>query len=305
MKYIIICGPTCSGKTGLGVELALRYNGEVISADSRQIYKHTSIGTAKPKPEECAGIKHHLIDFLELSDKFSAYKFAELARELIEDITARGKLPLIVGGTGLYLKALTEGLFKSPQPNYKYRAELETINRKDGTETLYGMLVEIDPEAAESIKMQDTTRIIRALEVYKLTGRPISEMQKTGEYIPVGNPLWLGLMPERKILYKRINKRVDDMINGSFEQEVLQLKPFLDIVRKKKMVGYIDMINYLFDKMITRQEAVEKVKQHHRNYAKRQITWFRKVNGINWFDSCQNNFIEKVYTICDRYLKKA
>jgi len=224
---------------------------------------------------------------------------------LIENITASGKLPIVVGGTGLYLKALTKGLFKSPQPDYKYRKKLETISSKNGSETLYRMLTEIDPEAAEKIDKQDTTRIIRALEIYKLTGKPISEMQKTGEYIRVGNPLWLGLLPERKILYNRINKRVDDMIDEGFEQEVLQLKPFLDTVRKKKMVGYTDMISYLFDNMITRQEAIDKVKQHHRNYAKRQITWFRKVNGICWFDSSLDGFTEKVINICDRYLKKA
>ena len=305
MKYIIVCGPTCSGKTSLGVDLALYYNGEIINADSRQIYKHTTIGTAKPKPEDCRGIKHHLIDFLELYENFSAYKFAIMANKLLNYIKDIGKLPIVVGGTGLYLKALTEGLFKSPEPDEMYRRELEMISRKSGPETLHMMLSEIDPEAAESIKPKDEVRLIRALEIYKLTGKPISKLKRTGEYITTGESLWLGLSPPRKTLYQRINGRVDDMIDMGFEQEVISLKPYLDIVRKKKMVGYIDMIDYLFDKKINRQQAIDKVKQHHRNYAKRQMTWFRKVNKIHWFDPTQPDYLNEIYNNCDNFLKKA
>jgi tRNA dimethylallyltransferase len=148
MKYIIVCGPTCSGKTSLGVKLALRFNGEIIGADSRQIYKHADIGTAKPESRELRGIKYHLIDFLELHEDFSAYKFAELAKTLLVQIFEQRKTPIVVGGTGLYLKALTEGLFKSPEPDIAYRRELENIGRKSGSGKLHEMLSEIDPEAA-------------------------------------------------------------------------------------------------------------------------------------------------------------
>jgi len=304
MKYIIVCGPTGSGKTSLGIQIALRYNGEVINADSRQIYKHTNIGTAKPTPDECLRVKHHLIDILELHEKFSAFRFASLAKDLINDITDRNKLPIIVGGTGLYLKAITEGLFKAPEPDEEYRRELEQICQQDGPEKLHRMLAVIDPASAEKINPRHSSRLIRAIEIYKLTGKPISEIQKNGDYRKTGKPLWLGLMPARDILYNRINKRVDDMIDAGFEQEVLNLKPFLDVLRKKKMVGYNDMISYLFDKNIDKDQTINKIKQRHRNYAKRQITWFRKVKNIRWFDPTKKDYANIIYKICDKYLKK-
>jgi tRNA dimethylallyltransferase len=305
MKYIIVCGPTCSGKTELGIQLALRYNGEIINADSKQIYKQTSIGTAKPGLAEMQGIKHHLFDILDIDDDFSAFKFAELAGQLIEDISKQGKLAIVVGGTGLYLKALTEGIFKSPEPDKEYRAKLEKIAKKEGSNKLHEMLADIDPEAAAKIKPRDKIRLVRALEAYKSTGRPISELQKTGEYRKIGKPLWIGISTDRKSLYEKINKRVDKMIDSGFEREVLALKPYLDTIRKKKMIGYTDMISYLFDKEITRTEAIEKMKQHHRNYAKRQITWFRKIDFINWFDPQSGDYYQNLFSICNNYLKSS
>jgi len=305
MKYIIVCGPTCSGKTDLGLQLALRYNGEIINADSKQIYRQTSIGTAKPSLKSRQGIKHHLFDILDVDQDFSAFKFAELAGKLIDDISRRGKLAIVVGGTGLYLKALTEGIFRSPEPDKEYRAKLERITDKDNPRKLHDMLKAIDPQAAAKIKPRDQIRLIRALETFKTTGKPISELQEKGEYIKIGKPLWIGLAPPRKTLYERINKRVDKMIEAGFEQEVLLLEPHLDAIRKKKMLGYIDMISYLFDKNITRTEAIDRIKQHHRNYAKRQMTWFRKVDIINWFDPSDDDFMKKLLNICDNYLKSA
>jgi len=305
MKYIIVCGPTCSGKTQLGVQLALRYNGEIINADSKQIYRQTSIGTAKPSLKEQQGIIHHLFNLLNLDEDFSAFKFAELAGELIEDISNRGKLAIVVGGTGLYLKALTEGIFKSPDPDKKYRAKLEQIASREGPEKLHEMLNAIDSEAATRIKPRDKIRLIRALEAFKATAKPISELQKTGKYKKIGKPLWIGIAIPRKTLYEKINKRVDKMIESGFEEEVLFLKPYLEAVRKKKMIGYIDMISYLIDKNITRATAVEKIKQHHRNYAKRQMTWFRKIDIINWFDPLKVDFEQKLLGICDNYLKNS
>jgi tRNA dimethylallyltransferase len=306
MKYIIICGPTCTGKTGLGVELALRYDGEIINADSRQIYKHTRIGTARPTEGEMKGIRHHLFAFLELSVNFSAYQYAEMARAVLHDISRRGKLPIVVGGTGLYLKALTEGIFKTPSPDKAYRNELEVIAQKSGSERLHSMLSKIDPDSASRIKTNDRVRLIRALEIFKQTGRLIRHLQKSGEYIkPSGNPKWIGLVYNREELYQKINARVDNMIERGFEQELLDLKPFIGYIRGRKMIGYSDMIAYLYDRLLTREQAIEKVKQHHRNYAKRQLTWFKRVDNVNWFNLSQGDRRDEIYRLCDKYLKKA
>jgi tRNA dimethylallyltransferase len=304
MKYIIVCGPTCSGKTGLGINLARKYAGEIIGADSRQIYKHIDIGTAKPKPEEYDGLKYHLIDCIELDEDFSAYRFAEHARQLIKSVLGKGKLPIVVGGTGLYLKALTEGLFEGPQADLEYRSRLEKQADDEGIENLHKQLAKVDSQAAAKITPKDRQRIIRALEIHHLTGKPISQLQNEGRTGNWGEPLWIGLNPPRNLLYDNINQRVDQMLNSGWEQELLGLEPWVGILRKKKMVGYNDLIEYLFDKKISRLEAIERVKQHHRNYAKRQMTWFRKVDGINWFNPLAVGFLSKVNEICDEYLKR-
>jgi tRNA dimethylallyltransferase len=305
MKYIIICGPTCSGKSGLGINLARKYDGEIIGADSRQIYKHINIGTAKPKPEEYAGLKHHLIDCIELNEDFSAFRFAELARDLIKAVWEKGRLPIVVGGTGLYLKALTEGLFEGPQADLEYRSRLEMQADIEGIENLHKQLAKVDSQAAARITPKDRQRIIRALEIHHLTGKPISKLQKDGKTGNWGEPLWIGLNPPRNLLYDNINERVEQMLNTGWEQELLDLEPEVGLLRKKKVVGYNDLIEYLFDKKTTRLEAIERVKQHHRNYAKRQMTWFRKVDGVNWFNPLAGGFLSKVYEICDEYLKRA
>lgn len=305
MKYIIICGPTCSGKTGLGINLARKYNGEIIGADSRQIYKHISIGTAKPRPDEYSGLKYHLIDLIELYEDFTAYRFAELARELIISVLEKRITPIVVGGTGLYLKALTEGLFEGPPADLKYRKNLDEIVIHKGIEFLHKRLADIDPEAAIRIKPRDRQRIIRALEIHHLTGKPISSHQKQGKTGIWGEPLWIGLNPPRNLLYDNINMRVEQMMNNGWERELLELEPWVGILRKKKVVGYNDLIEYLYDKKIGREEAIERVKQHHRNYAKRQMTWFRKVDSINWFNPLAERFLSKVNEICDDYLKRA
>ena len=306
MKFIIVCGPTCTGKTSLGIKLANRYNGEIVNADSRQIYKYTTIGTAKPSEAELTQAKHHLFDFLELSEVFSAYQYAELAREVMLKLEREGKLPIVVGGTGLYLKALTEGIFKAPEPDEAYRESLEEIASKFGTEKLREMLALVDPESAEQIKPRDKIRLIRALEVHHQTGSTITELKNTGEYLPsLGEPLWLGLNYNRGELYEKINLRVDKMIEYGFEQEVKSLEHYLELLRKRKMIGYSDMIAYMFDNQITRAEAIAKVKQHHRNYAKRQLTWFKKVEKINWFNPSSIDYNEAIIKLTDKYLKSA
>jgi len=305
MKYIIICGPTGSGKTELAVELARHYRGEIISADSRQIYKEVNIGTAKPRPEECRGVAYHLIDFLDLARRFSAHQFAVMAADLISEIDAKGKVPFVVGGTGLYLEALTEGLFDSPEPDYAYRRHLEELAGNKGTEYLHKLLAQIDPISAARIKPNDQARLIRSLEVCKLTGQPLSAIRGRRRPAVAAKPLWIGLLPARKKLYEKINARVDKMINEGLEQEVLSLNNRQAELRQRKLVGYTEMIEYLLDKKLSRSEAIEKFKQHHRNYAKRQITWFRKVAEICWFDPEDRKFHSDVNKRCDEYLKKA
>jgi len=270
-----------------------------------QIYKYTTIGTAKPTPEEMAGVKHHLFDFLEPDQDYSAYQYAEAARKLIEEITAKGKLPIVVGGTGLYLKALTEGIFKSPKPDKAYRRELEILAKEKGVPFLHAMLTEIDPEASAKITPNDKIRLIRALETYKTTSRTLSDLQRGGEYIKAGPALWIGLEYPRQVLYERINKRVDKMIEMGLETEVRNLRPYNDAVRTKKMIGYVELMDYLFDRKITRDEAIAKVKQHHRNYAKRQMTWFRRQAEVNWYNPLKGNYLDEIYGLCDRYLKNA
>jgi tRNA dimethylallyltransferase len=305
MKYIIICGPTCSGKTSLGVDLALRFNGEIISADSRQIYMEVSIGTAKPRPVECRGINYHLIDFLDLDQQFSAHQFAVRAAELVKQITAEGKVPFVVGGTGLYIEALTKGLFDSPEPNHEYRRQLEEMAGNKGTENLHKMLAELDPVSAARIKPNDQARLIRALEIFKLTGQPISALRDIRKPILKARPLWIGLTPIRRVLYEKINDRVDKMIEEGLEQEILGLINRRGQIQQRKLIGYAEMAEYLFDNKVTKSEAIDKFKQRHRNYAKRQLTWFKKVPDIAWFDPNDEQFPENVVKICDDYLKNA
>lgn len=306
MKFIIVCGPTCTGKTGLGIKLAHRYKGEIVNADSRQIYKHTTIGTAKPSVKELSEAKHHLFDFLELGEVFSAYQYAEMARQLMLELEGKDILPIVVGGTGLYLKALTEGIFKSPQPDPEYRKRLDDIVEKFGIEKLHDMLALVDQETARRLTPRDTARLYRALEIHHQTGSTITELQRNGEYLAsIGNPLWIGLTFNRKDLYERINIRVDNMLNMGFEEEVKNLEPYLGFMRKRKMIGYTDMIAYLFDNEIPRDEAISRVKQHHRNYAKRQLTWFRKVDRIHWFDPSVKDFEKEIYELSDKYLKSS
>lgn len=304
MKYLIICGPTCSGKTSLGIWLARQLGGEIIGADSRQIYKNVDIGTAKPKPEEYAGLKYHLIDFLDISESFSAYKYGLIARELIISISKSGKIPIVVGGTGLYLKALTEGFFDSPEPDPKIRDELEKEWTRSGSEALYAKLAEIDPAAAKKISPNDKIRIIRALEVFRQTGIPISIQRQKSPNKYWGAPLWIGLNPPRKILYSWIDLRVEKMIADGWEKELYSLLPKYDIIRSKKILGYMDMFDHILSKKENLADVIPLVKQRHRNYAKRQVTWFSKINQIKWFDPSESEFQDKVFQACVDYFKK-
>lgn len=281
---LAVAGPTASGKTWLGVELAKKYDGEVISADSIQIYKGMDIASAKPTKEEMQGIPHHLVDFLDRSESFSAADFVDLANEKIHDILSRGKLPIIVGGTGLYIDSLLNNVrFSEVKNDEAYREKLFEIARTQGNDVLYAQLLEKDPEATECIHMNNVVRVVRALEVIHVTGRKFSEIK--AESIVEESPydsLILGLnCSERQMLYDRINQRVDKMIENGLVEEAREVWNIGDIKTAGKAIGYKELIPY-FRGESDLEKCVDKIKQETRRYAKRQLTWFRRNERIQW-----------------------
>ena len=281
---LAIAGPTASGKTWLGVELAKTYGGEVVSADSMQIYKGMDIASAKPTVEEMQGIPHHLISVLDRDVSFSAADYVKLANEAIEDILSRGKLPIIVGGTGLYIDSLLNNVqFAEIKSDSAYREKLYEISRSEGNERLYAELCEADPSAAESIHMNNTVRLVRALEVIHVTGRKFSELKE--ESVSVESPydsLILGLnAADRALLYERIDMRVDEMVKAGLVEEARELWQENAMRTAANAIGYKELIPY-FEGNALMSECIDKIKQGTRHYAKRQLTWFRKNERINW-----------------------
>ncbi|WP_300348870.1 tRNA (adenosine(37)-N6)-dimethylallyltransferase MiaA [Clostridium sp.] len=276
---LIIAGPTAVGKSDLSVDLAKKLNGEIISVDSMQIYKHMDIGSAKISKEEMGGIPHYLIDFVDPEKEFSVAEFKELATEKIKDIQMRGKLPILVGGTGLYINSIICDMnFAESDKDEEYREELDKIAEEYGNEYLHEMLKEIDPESYESIHFNNRKRVIRALETYKLTGKPFSSFKaKNSIYKTSYNIYYYVLNMDRAKLYERINKRVDLMFNKGLLEEVKSLKKMglTDDMQSMKGIGYKEVLYYL-DGKISLSQCEEMIKQGSRNYAKRQLTWFRK-----------------------------
>ncbi len=291
---IVICGPTGIGKTSAGIEAAEAFGGEIISADSMQIYKYMDIGTAKPTHEERERIFHHMIDIIEPNDDFSAAKFALLANEIIERLRTRRIITFLVGGTGLYIKALIHGLFHPGASLDVTRNRLKYEAETDGTESLYKRLLKSDREAAGKIHPNDTFRIIRALEVYETTGMTISEHHKKHAFSGSRfNVLKIGLTTEREDLYKRIEKRVDLMVEAGFAEEVKRL---LDMnypagLKSMQSIGYRHMVEYVTGR-IPLDETVRILKQDTRRFAKRQMTWFNADPEIVWINPEQANDIK-------------
>ena len=284
---IAIVGPTASGKTSLAVELAKKLNTEIISADSRQIYKEFDIATAKPSKEEMQGIKHHLMDIVEPAEEFSVADFAHRAKNIMENLFATGKIPVVAGGTGLYFRILLEN-YDMPKvpPNRELREELHNIEKEQGVDALYKMLCEHDPVLAQNMHPNNTVKIVRALEVCQTLGMPMSQAQKKKE--PEYDVRWFGLGhlngQDRQFLYDRTDNRVDLMIRQGLENEAKKLyEKYGKIQSLEKTIGYQEFIDY-FENHITYDECVEKIKQNTRRYAKRQLTWFRKNQDIIWLD---------------------
>ncbi|EJT6164666.1 tRNA (adenosine(37)-N6)-dimethylallyltransferase MiaA [Clostridium perfringens] len=278
-NLLIIAGPTAVGKSDLSVDLAKKLNGEIISVDSMQIYKYMDIGSAKISKEEMGGIPHYLIDFVDPSKEFSVAEFKELATEKIKDIQSRGKLPILVGGTGLYINSIICNMnFAESDKDEEYREELEKIANEHGNEYLHEMLKDIDLESYNSIHFNNRKRVIRALETYKLTGKPFSSFKaKNSIYETSYNIYYYVLNMDRAKLYDRINKRVDIMFEKGLLEEVKNLKAMglTDDMQSMKGIGYKEVLYYL-DGKISLEQCIEMIKQGSRNYAKRQLTWFRK-----------------------------
>lgn len=296
-KLFMLMGPTAVGKTALSIELAKRLDGEIISADSMQIYKYMDIGTAKVTEEEMEGIPHYLIDVIEPDEEFTVSNYKELAKSYIIDINQRGKLPMVVGGTGLYINSLVYNLnFAGVEPNEKIRDKYERIKEEKGNEYLHSLLDDIDKDSANRIEVNDTKRVIRALEIYEVTGKTMAEYNKNFRSPNEDYDLVMFcLNMDRKRLYERINLRVDLMIDQGLVHEV---KSILDMGYDKSLValqgiGYKEIISFL-DNEITLDEAIEKIKKSSRNYAKRQLTWFRRDNRIKWINLDEYKNINEV-----------
>lgn len=284
-RIICVVGPTASGKTKLAVHLAKAYDGEVVSCDSMQIYKHMDIGTAKPTPEEMEGVRHHLIDIIEPGEDFSVGKYVQLADACVQDILSRGRTVIIAGGTGLYVDSLISGRTFAPVPQTGKREALEARMREAGGEAMLEALRAVDPEAAQRLHPADEKRIIRALEVYEETGKTITQHNLETQAIPPRyRPVWLGLdYADRAALYRRIDLRVDLMLQSGLLDEIRALLALgvSPAATAMQAIGYKEFFGAL-DGSCTLEEAAELCKQHSRNYAKRQLTWFRRNPEIHW-----------------------
>lgn len=280
---LVILGPTAVGKTAVAIKVAQRLQGEIISADSMQVYRHLDIGTAKPSLEERQGIPHHLIDVVDPDEDFNVARFQAEVKRLVPEIIARGHLPLLVGGTGLYIRAVVDNYDFSPGgADPEFRSRLKARAAQEGPERLYAELRELDQAAAERIQPTDVRRIIRALEVKHLTGRRISEQ---GKGPPLYKVLQIGLIRERRRLYEAINARVDEQLARGLITEVrwLLAQGYPMTLPAFQALGYKELIPYLLG-TATLEEAINTLKRETRRYAKRQLTWFRRDKRIIWLD---------------------
>jgi len=287
-KVIVLGGPTATGKTDLAIELALLVNGEVVSADSAQVYRYMDIGTAKPTPEERRGVPHHMIDIVYPDEEFSVAQFKNLAEDSIRDILSRGKVPVVAGGTGLYISSLVYNIqFSDTICDWEFRERMNALAIKYGPGYLHDRLKEVDPVSAQRIHPNNVKRVIRALEVFETTGRPISEHQAESRTKPPEfDYLLFGLTMDRQMLYERIEKRTDIMMEKGLADEVagiLKMGYSRDLV-SLQAIGYKEIAAAISGEC-SMEEAVENIKLGIRHLAKRQITWFNSMEGLKWLDT--------------------
>ena len=300
-EVIVIVGPTCSGKTRLSLEIAKRINSEIISADSRQIYKQLDIGTAKPSRDDLKKVKHHFVSELDPEEDFNVSIFAARARDIIQKLIGNNTLPIIVGGSGLYIKAVVDGITESADTNKEIRTELLELRQKYGNGHLHDELKKVDKLSASKMLPQNWKRVMRALEVYRLTGKPIWQHHQSVERTDEFNFLQVGLLGDRKTLYQNIEKRVDEMIELGLIKEVKNLidSGYSKSLNALNTVGYKEIIQYL-DNEISLDRAIELIKRNTRHYAKRQMTWFNKDKRITWY---QINQKSDLLDVCEKILK--
>ena len=304
-KLLILTGPTAVGKTALSVDLAQNLNGEIISADSMQIYKLMDIGTAKVTDDEMKDIPHHLIDIIDPDEEYTVSDYQRDATNLIAILNKKNKLPIVVGGTGLYINSLVYKLnFAKVPPNEDIRDKYESLADKYGNEYIYEKLSSIDPDSSKKIHIKDKKRIIRALEIFELTGKTMSEYNKnfrkeTDNY----NLLMICLNMDRAKLYERINQRVDIMIEKGLIKEVEHIlnQGYSEDLISLQGIGYKEIIAYLNNKL-TLEEAIDKIKQGSRNYAKRQLTWFRRDKRIKWINVDEYNNLNDLSSYMQEYI---
>lgn len=282
---LVIAGPTAVGKSSIAMKIAKELSTDIISCDSAQVYKYMDIGTAKPTQQERAEVKHHLVDYVMPDEEYSAVRYKDDCDSVIRRLFEQGKVPLIVGGTGMYLNAvLYEMSFGSAYKSDKIREELQRLLKEKGSDYLYDMLKEIDYETALMLHKNDVKRIIRAIEIFKLSGKKKSEQTENFTKKKRYRFHFVVLNCDRKYLYERINRRVDDMMEKGLLQEVERLVAMgYKYCKSLQAIGYKELLDYL-DGKYTLDQAVEKIKQFTRNYAKRQLTWFRKVPDAVWYD---------------------
>lgn len=296
-KIIVIGGPTATGKTKLSVELAKKASGEIISSDSVQIYKRLDIGSAKPTKEEMSGVVHHMIDILEPTENFSVADYVERAKDIISDVSSRGKLPIIVGGTGLYISSLVDNVsFSDGETDFSLREELNKKAEEMGASRFHELLCEIDPTSAKNIHPNNVKRVVRALEIYYTTGKTMTEHNAVSKLVPSPyDAKMYALTSDRELIYERINKRVDVMVNDGLFCEVEELLKdgITKDMQSMQAIGYKEIVSY-FEGELTKEEAIDAVKQNSRRYAKRQLTWFNRDERFVWLDISKDIDIENL-----------
>jgi len=284
-KLVVIVGPTAVGKTELSLQLAGHFQGEIISGDSMQVYRGMDIGTAKATPVERAMVPHHLIDIIDPDEEYSVALFQSAATRLITEINQRGHLPFIVGGTGLYIESVTHRFqFAEAEHDPELRERLQRLAETEGVDALHRQLAEFDPITANRLHPNDVKRVIRAIEIYRLTGHKMSDYQHRAAHSPY-DLVMIGLSMDRDVLYQRINERVDKMIEAGLVEEVRLLldRGYQPGLTSMQGLGYKELVPYLYGE-ITLEQAINDIKQRTRHFAKRQLSWFRRMTEIQWFD---------------------
>lgn len=310
IPVIAVIGPTASGKTGLAVEIAKKFGGEVVSADSMQIYSELAIGTAKPTEKEMDGVKHHLIGHKSIDDEYSVADYVEEAKKAIDNIASKNKIPVLCGGTGLYVDSLLSNTeFSEIKSSPEIREKLFEFAKENGNEALFEKLCKIDPESAAKTHANNLSRVVRALEVFEVTGKTMSEHQKDSHPVPsIYEVCYIGTnFADREKLYSRIEQRIDEMLIEGVEKEAKFLFEHNGTCTAAQAIGYKEFYPYFRGEM-SREEAVSLLKKETRHYAKRQLTWFRRNEKINWIYrdeySEKEDFYKAAFDIIEKFLEK-